>query len=194
MTEKQVIEEIIHFSKLSYDRYLVTALGGNISMKFQDKIYITATNVSLHDVTEADIVICDLDGNPLPDQYCTLKPSKEIGMHSLVYKLRPECDSVVHVHPPYLTAFTIKKRPIPMVSGAAMMKLIDVPTIGFAWSGTPELFENIRTAFANAKEGVKNFALEAHGSLSFDKGLRMAFNGAELAEDTAKMAYFAENL
>jgi len=191
MTEHEIFEEIIESSRLCYDRGLVTALGGNVSVKYDDKIYITATNVALNRVTPDNIVICDLDGNPLPDCKCKLKPSKEIITHVQMYRLRPQAKSVVHVHPPYIVAFTLKNQPIPMVTGTARAKVKEIPVIKFATSSSPALLKYMEETIVPAAEDIHTFAMAEHGSIAWDESAYLAFCDTEVAEDTARIAYLA---
>jgi len=72
-----------------------------------------------------EMVTCDLEGNwvdgPAGSTQC-----HEIKMHSCIYKLRPDVQSVVHVHPNYTTIMsTLQKSIVPIVQEGA--NLVDKP-------------------------------------------------------------------
>ena len=56
---KTLVEELSRFSKLCYDRNLVNAAGGNLSGRVpgKDLFLVTASNVSLRDVSPDNIVV-----------------------------------------------------------------------------------------------------------------------------------------
>jgi L-fuculose-phosphate aldolase len=49
-----------------------------------------------------DLVVVDMEGRRLEGK----RPvSSEIGMHLLIYRLRPDVHGIVHAHPPTATGF-----------------------------------------------------------------------------------------
>ena len=56
-------EEIIEIGKRLYLKNLTVATSGNISIKTDKCIYITASGSSLGALKKEDIVLTDLDGN-----------------------------------------------------------------------------------------------------------------------------------
>jgi ribulose-5-phosphate 4-epimerase/fuculose-1-phosphate aldolase len=96
----------------------------------------------------------------------------------------------MHLHPPYLVTFTLAKRPVLFLTAAS--KLFSLPVVPAALAGTKELFDGITEALKNQK--TWNIALEAHGTVSFAKTLRQAIAGAELIEETAKLAFCSQIL
>lgn len=104
--------EICLYSKLCYDRNLVGAAGGNLSVRTaqKDSFLITASGVSLRGVTVGNLVAVDINGNIL-EAPRGLRPSKETGFHLAVFSAKPEINAVVHVHPAYATAFATAQNP-----------------------------------------------------------------------------------
>ena len=80
-------EDIAHFCRVTWDRGLVSAAGGNISARVDgtDTFLITPSGVALRDTVPEDMVTIDLDGRKLagPERY---KPSKESLMHTAISK------------------------------------------------------------------------------------------------------------
>ena len=186
-------KEIAHYSNLSYERNLVGAAGGNISMRKDDYYLITAGGKSLRDVTYEDILVVD-ESCKIIEGKNGLKPSKETALHINIYKFRPDIDSVVHVHPSYCTAYSILKMPIPILTASSILKLKEVPVIGYANPGSEELAGFVADCVKNSPEYVKALTLEAHGLLAWDNGLCNAFDIAELVEETARVAFIANQI
>ena len=59
------VDELIEISRLCYERRLVSAAGGNVSVRAGKGILITASGVSLRDVTEEHIIYCGISGQLL---------------------------------------------------------------------------------------------------------------------------------
>ena len=185
--------EIAKYSNLAYQRGLVGAAGGNVSARYENLFLITAGGKSLRDVTEEDIIIVDKGGNIIEGKEGQ-KPSKETSLHINVYKNRQDIDCVIHVHPSYCTAYSIKKKAVPMLTASSRLKLKEVPIIGYANPGSEELAGFVAQCVKEIPEYVKAITLEAHGLLVWDKGLANCFDVAELVEETARVAFISEQI
>lgn len=185
--------EIAKYSNLSYERNLVGAAGGNISMRKNDLYLITAGGRSLRDITAEDILVVD-ENCKIVEGKEGLIPSKETSLHINVYKFRPEIDSVVHVHPSYCTAYSILKKQVPVLTASSKLKLKEIPIIGYANPGSKELSDFVAECVKESPEFVKALTLEAHGLLAWDKGLSNAFDIAELVEETARAAFISSQI
>jgi L-fuculose-phosphate aldolase len=192
---EQIIEEICIYSRLCYERGLVGAAGGNVSARIpgEDRIVITPSGVSLRDISRDKLIIADIEGEKVggPEGY---RPSKETGMHIELYKVRHDINAVIHVHPPFATAFSVKKMPIPMLTASAKLKLKKVPLVQYADPGSSQLARYVSECAMTVGNDVKALALESHGLLAFDKCLSDAFDVAELVEDTARIAFIASKI
>ena len=82
------IENLISYSKLIYQRGLVSAAGGNISARCGRHVLITGSNIPLRAVTPEGLVLCDENGTVL-DAPPHLRPSKESAFHLGIYRIRP---------------------------------------------------------------------------------------------------------
>ena len=112
MNEYEIKKQICEIGKRIYDRGMVAANDGNISVKLNDNEFLcTPTGVSKGFMTPE--YICKVDANGKVIQANPgFKPSSEIKMHMRVYKERPDVKSVVHAHPMYATAFAIAGIPL----------------------------------------------------------------------------------
>jgi L-ribulose-5-phosphate 4-epimerase len=181
------MEDIIRYSGLLYDRNLVSAAGGNVSERCGSDMLITASNAPLREITPDSLVLCDLKGAVI-EKNQHLRPSKETLFHAGVYRVRPEVRCVIHVHPAYSVVWTLQKKPLPLYTESAKLKLIDVPIIPDAAPGSQELAENVVRTVAAAPADITAFLMEGHGILALGRTMQECFHQVELLEDTAKIA------
>ena len=186
-THQQKVDDLIRFSRLLYDRGLVSAAGGNVSVRCGDHVLITGSNISLREVTDDSLVLCDMEGNIL-EAPPGLRPSKETRFHLGVYKQRPEICCVIHAHPSFSIAWSLEKKPLPMYTESAQLKLENVPLIPDAPPGSPELARQVTQTVAQSPDTVHAFLMERHGILVMGETVQECFHQAELLEDTAKIA------
>lgn len=191
---RSLAEELARYSQLCYSRGLVGAAGGNLSVRVPDEdiFLVTVSGVALRDVTAENIVAVDLQGKVLQAPP-GLRPSKEVKFHLAVFQTRPSVNAVLHVHPPYTVIHATAERTIPLATISAMLKLKQGDIVGPADPGSQELRQKVLEAVRNAGPDISVLLMASHGLLSFDESLSRAFDDAELAEDTAKIAYLQSN-
>ena len=181
-------EELTAICRKGFQRGLVGGAGGNISVRIRgrEEALISATGVSLGDISPATIVRVDFSGKIL-EAYDNCRPSKETGFHLCIYRMRPHVGAVVHLHPPFATAFAVRNKELPLVTDGAETNLKHVPVIGFALSGSAELHRLVEEALRKYPDS-KAILMERHGMFSMAPDLTAAYNLADLVEDTAKIA------
>lgn len=183
-------KELAKYSRLCDERRLVGAAGGNLSVRIPgtNLFLVTASGVALRDVSAENLVVMDAEGNVIETPE-GLKASKEAKFHLAIFTARPEVNAVVHVHPPYATVSASAGKAIPQTTVSAKLKLRQGPIVEVADPGSVELTQNVATAMKGADEETTVLLMKRHGLVAFDTTLCGAFNDAELAEDTAKIAY-----
>lgn len=187
-------KQLVRFSRLSYRRGLVGATGGNLSVRVKKNTFlITPSGVSLRDISSNNLIVINQGGIKLEGPKA-LKPSKEMAIHLCIYKDLPQIGAVVHLHPPYATAFSLKSINLPMITVSSKLKLGGIPVVKCALPGSTELVENIEKTLHEAGSQVKSLMLAAHGLLSFGVSLAEAYDIAELTEETAKVNFISQNI
>lgn len=93
---------IFKYGKLLGYKGYSPGVSGNISARVDDKILITATGTANGYLKEDDLTLIDFSGNPVSG---SKKASSEKMLHAQFYKMRPDINFIIHVHPPYLSAF-----------------------------------------------------------------------------------------
>lgn len=186
---RDVVEEIILYSRLCYSRNLVGAAGGNLSARLSDDLYlVTGSGVALRDVASDNLLIVNRQQKVIEGP-SSLRPSKETGFHFSIYDYRPEVKAVVHVHPMYSTIFSGLGMHIPLSTVSAELKLRQGPVVEKAHPGSQDLSDMITEALKVIDDATTVLVLKQHGIVTFGKIFCDAFNDAELCEDTAKIAY-----
>ncbi len=194
MSANQLCKELVRFSRLCYQRRLVGATGGNLSVRLdKNSFLVTPSGVSLRDISYENLIITNQEGKKLKGDK-TLKPSKETMMHISVYNNFADANAVIHLHPPYVTAFSVKGISLPMLTVSSELKLGEVPVVERAGPGSSQLVENIEKTLQESGRQTKCLMLVAHGLISFASSLSEAYDIAELTEETAKISFISQNI
>ncbi|MBX6764905.1 MAG: class II aldolase/adducin family protein [Rubrobacteraceae bacterium] len=178
-------EELVRISHRAYQRGLVVGVSGNNSIRVggAEAFLIKATGCSQGDMDSQDTVLVDLEGRMLEEGK---RPSKEIRWHLAIYRQNPRVGGIVHVHPPYATAWAVANRIPPLVHTAARGILKKIALIDLAPSGSEELAEMVTKTFSD--ENLCVALMREHGIIAVGSNLREAYYRAEYLEDTAKVA------
>jgi L-ribulose-5-phosphate 4-epimerase len=187
-------EDVARVSRRAYERGLVGGNGGNVSVRIPgiDEVLITRTGVILGDVTPQDVVRIDLAGRSLDPG--APRPSKEVPFHTIVYRLRPDVNAIVHLHPIYTVVCSLRVADLPLVTVSARLSFgARVPCVPVAYSGTRLLAQHIANALKEAP-GARVILLAAHGLNAMAADLTTAYALADLTEFTAKQACVADTL
>ncbi|QOT00227.1 class II aldolase/adducin family protein [Brevibacterium sp. JNUCC-42] len=183
---KQVICEI---GRKVYEKGFGAANDGNISVRLSsNEIWITPTGVSKGALQPDMLVKVNLLGEVLEGE---LRPTSEMKMHLKVYEMRPDIGGIVHVHPPYATAFAIAGLPLDAATLPESVVLLGtIPVAKYATPSTQALPESIAPHVMN-HQGV---LLENHGALTWGKDIQSAYYLMESLEFTAKINWIARQM
>lgn len=189
--EFEIKKQICEIGKCIYNRGMVAANDGNISVKIGENEFLcTPTGVSKGFMTPEFICKVDINGNIISANK-GFKPSSEIKMHLRVYKERPDVKSVVHAHPMYATGFAIAGKPLTQpIMPEAVIALGCVPIAKY---GTPSTNE-IPDAVSEYLQYFDAVLLENHGALTYSDSLEAAYMKMESLEFYAKLLYISEHL
>lgn len=191
INEYEIKKEICDIGKRIYNRGMVAANDGNISVKLNDHEFLcTPTGVSKGFMTPE--FICKVDENGKVIQANKgFKPSSEIKMHMRVYKERPDVKSVVHAHPMYATAFAIAG--IPLTQPIMPEAVISLGCVPIAEYGTPST-EEIPDAVSKHLQYFDAVLLENHGALAYADSLLAAYHKMESVEFYAQLLFLSRQL
>ena len=106
-----------------------------------DLMVIKPSGVAYADLTPGNMVLCDLDGQPVEDGY---SPSSDTATHAYVYRHMPQVGGVVHTHSTYATAWAALGEAIPCVITAMADEFGgEIPVGPFALIGSDEIGRGI---------------------------------------------------
>lgn len=190
-SEYDIKNEICEIGKRIYNRNMVAANDGNISVKLNDNEFLcTPTGVSKGFMTPDYICKVDKDGKVLEANE-GYRPSSEIKMHMRVYKERPDVMSVVHAHPMYATAFAIAG--IPLTQPIMPEAIITLGAVPIAEYGTPST-EEIPDAVSKYLPNYDAVLLQNHGALTYGDSLLNAYHKMESVEFYAQLLFLSKQL
>ena len=191
VNEYEIKKQICDIGKRIYDRNMVAANDGNISVKLNDNEFLcTPTGVSKGFMTPEYICKVDAKGNVLQANG-NFRPSSEIKMHMRVYAKRPDVGAVVHAHPNFATAFAIAG--IPLTQPIMPEAVIALGCVPIAEYGTPSTDE-IPDAVEKYLPYYDAVLLENHGALTYSTDLLSAYMKMESVEFYAELLYKSRQL
>jgi L-ribulose-5-phosphate 4-epimerase len=158
--------------------------GGNVSVRIHegDLMAITPSSVQYHELSAKDICVVDFDISIIEGE---LKPSVEAGMHSIIYKMRPDVRAVVHTHQFFGSVFAVINEPIPALFDEVAFALGNtVEVVPYGLSGSVDLVNNVRAKLSN---NANAYILQNHGILALGANLDKALLHAELLEKAAQV-------
>lgn len=183
-------EEIVEYGKKMSSAGLSSGTSGNISIYNEEEklMAISPSGIGYFDTKIEDVVIMNLDGEIVEGDR---KPSSEWGLHTSVYKAKPECRAVVHTHSMYCTVFSTLHQPLKAVhyvigdAGVAT-----VPCAPYRTFGTMELAE-VAVETMGKSDAV---LLANHGMIACGKSIKSAYGLACGMEFCAQVQYRAMSI
>lgn len=185
-SECEIKKQICDIGKRMYERNMVAANDGNISVKIsEDEILCTPTGVSKGFMTPEDICKVDTKGSVIQaNPGC--RPSSEMKMHLRVYEERPDVRAVVHAHPVYATTFAVAG--VPLSQPIMPETVINFGCVPVAKYGRPSTMD-IPDAISEFVRYFDALLLEKHGALTYSDSLSAAYMKMESVEFYAQLLY-----
>jgi L-fuculose-phosphate aldolase len=193
--EFQLRQEIVRVGRLMYDKGLISAGEGNISVRLdRERILITPSGLHKGLLNKSDLLIVDAEGKPVRSVTTSagsLKPTSELPMHLEVYRRRPDVLAVVHAHPPITVALSIAGIPMADCLLPEVIVLLGlIPTTQYA---TPSSIENAQ-AIRRLIQHHDAIVLQRHGALTVGDSLMQAFMRLETVEQNARIGFMLAQL
>ena len=187
--EHQLRKELVRFGRLCYERNLLVAMDGNLSVRLPSgDVLCTRAGTHKGFLDDDDLVVIDARGKKLRGRG---EPTSEILMHLACYEERPDVCAVVHAHPPISIAFTIAGQSMARcVLPEVVLTLGVVPTVPYATTGTQTLADKIRPHI-KAHDAI---LMDRHGAVCLGRDLLEAFCRLETLEHTALITRTARDL
>lgn len=186
---EEASDQIISIGKRMYERGLIAATDGNLSIKIsKTRIMVTPSGVCKGTLVRGDLVVVDLDGKKIAGGR---EPTSELKMHLKAYQLRDDIGAVAHAHPPYATAFAVAGRPLDKcVLPEIIITIGSVPLAGYGTPSTEEVAKSIEQALPSCDA----FLLKNHGAMAVGNTLLEAYHKLEMVEHLAKITFVAAQI
>ena len=173
---------------------LVAWTGGNVSGRVPgaELFVIKPSGVSYDDLSPENQILCDLDGNVIPDTPgWERSPSSDTAAHAYVYRNMPEVGGVVHTHSPYATAWAARGEEIPCVITAMADEFGGpIPVGPFAIIGDDSIGVGIVETLADHRSPA--VLMQNHGVFTIGSDARDAVKAAVMTEDVARTVHIAK--
>lgn len=176
-------KEIIDIGRMLWDKDLVSACSGNISLKKDNSIIlITAHHCSLGLLSEDEIIEMDLDGNSREKKESTVEKPIHLAIHKNFSQ-----PAVIHAHPPFINGYFAVRDKLEFVLMETRLLLGDVPCL-----------EQYTPSITNLDEVVEALkisnivVLRHHGVIAIGDTLRDAFFLVQMLEDAIKVHAVAQ--
>ena len=183
-------EKIIETATKMIQSGLARGTWGNISLRENDKIWITPSGVEYHKLKPKDIAIVDIQSGKQVEG--NFKASSELPLHTAIYKNYPNIKGIVHTHSVYATAYACMEKNIPCyVEDQAQIIGGEITVAKYAFPGTEELASNVVSALKNGHFGI---LMAKHGAVGVGRSIEEAMIAAQIIEKSAKIAYLVQTM
>jgi L-fuculose-phosphate aldolase len=153
---------------------LVADSEGNVSLRHEDQIVISATGTALAQLSAEEVVVVDLDGHRLSGER---RPSSELLVHLGIYA-RHHPGAIVHTHSPQATALSRILEEVPVVDDSMLQLGGPVRVATYAPSASAELASVTLEAIRDRQAVL----MADHGAVCFGDDLEQAVHRATILE------------
>lgn len=189
LSNEKLKDGIVEVGKRLYKRNYVASNNGNISCRLgKNKILITPAGMSKGFMKPEDLVITDMKGKVLEGSN---RPSSEILMHIIIYKMRTDVQSICHAHPIFATAFACCERSInsPLLSDI-IISMGKIAKLEYAPPGSKQLSETFKPYIKK----YNAFLLSNHGAVTVGNSITSACYRMESLEQYAHICFVVKQL
>jgi L-fuculose-phosphate aldolase len=184
MIDERIYEMFRDIGRDLYVAGMVSSHGGNISVRYGDRVIIKRRGAMLGQLKPHDLIETGLEKN---DSGVALA-STELIVHRAIYKATPAL-AVLHCHPRTAIAFSLSRDEIVPIDNEASYLLKKVPVVTEEFpSGTPEMANKV----AAALQSYKIIMLRGHGSFATGQTLDEAFHWSSTLEEACDIALKAK--
>ena len=189
MSASEVKQALIDAARELLRRGLVEGTSGNLSARLsRDRVVLTPSSYPYERMTANDLVVTDLDGNPLEGER---PPTSEKALHLACLRAHSEIGAVIHSHALYSSMFAVAHQPIPCVIEEFDVYVGgEVPVADYRMTGSDELGEEVARHVGDRAAVL----MANHGLLSVGRDIDEAMKVASLVERTARIVWGARAL
>ena len=188
-SERHHRAQIVRFGRMIHELGYVAATDGNLSVRLgPNRVLATPTSMSKGMMQSKDMVVVDMAGRRISGRR---NVSSEIGMHLLIYKLRPDVNAIVHAHPPTATGFAAAGMALDQaLCSEVVITLGSIPLARYGTPGTSELAEALEPLIPRHDA----ILMANHGVVTYGEDLLHAYMNMETVEHFARIALVVHQL
>ncbi len=187
--ERRLRDELIRFGRLCYERRLLVAMDGNLSLRLSAGL-VLCTQAGSHKglLTDEQLVVIDMRGRKVRGGG---QPTSEMAMHLGCYRARDDIQAVIHAHPPTCIALSIAGVSMARcVLPEVVLTLGAIPTLEYQTTGSQALADRVAEAIVRHDAVM----LDRHGAVCVGSSLLEAFCKLETMEHMAQIMKAASDL
>ena len=189
-SERQLLWEVTR-EMVKYG--LVAGSTGNASLRLADDggegpILITPFRAAYRDLQPEDLVVIDLEGEPVEGDH---PPSSEAALHLMLYKVRRDIGAIIHTHSLFASVVAVADLEIPPLVDEMVIKVGgSVRVAEYAFPSTEELAERGCRALGDRNAVL----LRNHGLLGVARTSWEALEVCQLVERAAQIFVYTSLL
>lgn len=185
-----LIEDLVISYRILASNEIIDGYGHiSVRSEHDSQRYLIARAKAPELVTEADIIECDLDSNPVTENGGPLY--RERFIHGEIYKVRSDVNAIVHNHSPSIIPFSVTSHPMRPIFHMAAFVGEGIPTFEIRdfQKGTNLLVETAALGYALAKilSDKPAALMRGHGSVVVGENLAIASGRSVYLEMSARM-------
>lgn len=184
------LDKLALAAQRAYTRGIQTGSGGNLSARVGPGLMAVKSSGGSFadcDASGNGFVLTDLDG--VVQEGLPGKPTREVFLHGLMYKLRPDVNGVLHSHSPWAISWSLTGQELPMITQHLKLKFkCPIPVVDIDSPMVRPEDEALITPLFEKNPNLPAFILKGHGVVALGKDALEAEHNAELVEETAQIA------
>ena len=185
--EQSLREQLVSHYKRVDEIGLNEMSSGNLSVRFEDRMLISANGASAENITEQAIVDVTFEGVWQGEK----RPSSEWRMHAAIYEKHAEAQAIVHTHSDYCVAVSSHVTALPGFHYlVGVFGGNDVPCVPYSTFGTQSLADDAAEALTDRTACL----LGNHGMICRAPNLKRAVNTAHRLEIMCRQYMLAKQL
>lgn len=197
LTEARAREEICRVGRSLFERGLVHATAGNISVRLDEGFLITPTDACLGFLQPDELAKVGLDGQQISGG----RASKTLALHRRIYEAACETDAgtrcVIHTHSTHLVALSLNATGpelLPALTPYFVMKVGHVPLAAYHRPGSPAAADEVAALirhYAARGTPIRAVMLPRLGPQVWHDSPAAAMATLEELEETARLMLLA---
>jgi L-fuculose-phosphate aldolase len=183
-TREDLLDQLAEVGRMAVDGGLALASGGNLSARLPcaDEFVVTGAGTWLDRLTAEDFSVMTLDGAVVGGAE---RPSSEWKLHQRSYRVRPDVNAVVHLHPQHAVLVDALGHRIRLITLDHAYYVRSVGTVPYFPNGSDELADGA----AEQARDHDCVVLSHHGCSTLGADVGMAYRRALNLEEAAIATY-----